>query len=110
MKKTFQRFGKTDFVKIVTEEIAKSRKLEFSRKFDTTLKISGTIEQFTDVYHVKFQNIRFSRRAKKMLDAREYYGGILHISYAPEYESLDEARHKFNQRIQDVKYFSNRNK
>lgn len=52
----------------------------------------------------------FARRAKKMMDAKEYYGGILHISYAPEYESADETRHKFQQRIQDVIYFSSKNK
>lgn len=74
------------------------------------LKISGALEQFTDVYHVKFQNIRFSRRAKKVMDAKQYYGGILHISYAPEYESPDETRHKLQQRIQDVKFFSSKKK
>lgn len=57
---------------------------------------------FTDVYHVKFHKLEHARRAKRFLDATEFYGGILHISYAPEYESLDELRRKLTQRRNEV--------
>jgi len=60
------------------------------------------LEAFTDVFAVKFERLEVARRAKKMLDARQFFGGILHISYAPERESLDELREKMVQRRQEV--------
>jgi len=60
------------------------------------------LEAFTDVFAVKFERLEVARRAKKMLDARQFFGGILHISYAPERESLDELREKIVHRRQEV--------
>jgi len=60
------------------------------------------LEAFTDVFAVKFERLEVARRAKKMLDARQFFGGILHISYAPERESLEELREKMVQRRQEV--------
>jgi len=36
------------------------------------------------------------------LDGRAFYGGILHVCYAPEMESLAETRAKLIQRRKDV--------
>uniref|UniRef100_A0A182TY14 RNA-binding protein 48 n=1 Tax=Anopheles melas TaxID=34690 RepID=A0A182TY14_9DIPT len=55
-------------------------------------------EPFTDVFHACFVKLEKARQAKKLLDARNFYGGILHLSYAPERESVDEVRAKLNQR------------
>ncbi|XP_035457373.2 RNA-binding protein 48 [Spodoptera frugiperda] len=59
-------------------------------------------EQFTETYHANFEDIQSARLAKKMLDTKNYYGGHLHISYAPELETLDETRQKLLLRRQNV--------
>jgi hypothetical protein len=38
------------------------------------------------------------RFAKKKLDDYSFFGGSLHISYAPEYESVKETREKLQDR------------
>lgn len=67
------------------------------------------LEAFTDVFAVKFERLEVARRAKKMLDAHQFYGGILHISYAPERESLEELREKIQQRRHEVAFRIRRN-
>lgn len=62
------------------------------------------LEQFTDCFHIAFQKDYQARKAKKFLDATEFYGGILHISYAPERETIDDTRHKLESRKRDVRY------
>ncbi|XP_049286699.1 RNA-binding protein 48 [Anopheles funestus] len=62
------------------------------------------LEPFTDVFHVCFAKLEKARQAKKLLDARNFYGGILHISYAPERESVAEVKAKLNQRRSEVRY------
>lgn len=59
-------------------------------------------EQFTEVHHVLYERIQSARFAKKMVDTKEFYGEILHVCYAPEFESLDETRCKLLQRQFDV--------
>ncbi|XP_022830284.1 uncharacterized protein LOC111359074, partial [Spodoptera litura] len=59
-------------------------------------------EQFTETYHANFEDIQSARLAKKMLDTKNYYGGHLHISYAPELETLEETRQKLMLRKQNV--------
>lgn len=39
-----------------------------------------------------------------MLDTKNFYGGILHVCYAPELETIDETRQKLIQRQRDVVY------
>ena len=34
------------------------------------------------------------RKAKRKLDNRSFFGGILHIAYAPEFETVEETREK----------------
>lgn len=62
------------------------------------------IEQFTDCIRVVFEKLEHARRAKRLADAKNFYGGILHISYAPEYESIDELAAKLQQRRAEVQY------
>ncbi|KAF9407549.1 hypothetical protein HW555_012472 [Spodoptera exigua] len=59
-------------------------------------------EQFTETYHANFDDIQSARIAKKKLDTKNYYGGNLHISYAPEFETLEETRHKLLLRKQNI--------
>jgi hypothetical protein len=42
------------------------------------------------------------RYAKHNLDGRAFYGGILHVCYAPEMESVAETRAKLIQRRKDI--------
>lgn len=37
-----------------------------------------------------------------MLDTKNFYGGSLHVSYAPEFESLSQTRQKIMQRQRDI--------
>ena len=56
---------------------------------------SGAFEYLPiEVFHFRF--------AKHMIDDRSFYGGILHVCYAPELESVSETRQKLQQRKYDV--------
>ncbi|EDV56404.2 RNA-binding protein 48 [Drosophila erecta] len=88
LKAKLQGFGKVQSCISVTSEI--SSKME--------------LEAFTDVFAVKFERLEVARRAKKMLDAQQFYGGTLHISYAPERESVEELREKMQQRKNEVAF------
>ncbi|XP_066246408.1 RNA-binding protein 48 isoform X2 [Euwallacea similis] len=46
--------------------------------------------------------IQSARIAKRLIDTRSFYGGILHVCYAPECESIEETRKKLVQRRRDV--------
>ncbi|XP_023713599.1 uncharacterized protein LOC111867731 [Cryptotermes secundus] len=59
-------------------------------------------EKFTDVYHVQYSRIQSARYAKRNLDDRAFYGGILSVCYAPEMESVAETRAKLVQRRKDI--------
>lgn len=59
-------------------------------------------EQFTECYHVQYERIQSSRIAKRMIDTKSFYGGILHVCYAPECESIQETKVKLLQRKKDV--------
>lgn len=34
------------------------------------------------------------RAAKRNLDERSFFGGLLHVCYAPEYETVEDTREK----------------
>ncbi|XP_040208295.1 RNA-binding protein 48 isoform X2 [Rana temporaria] len=55
-------------------------------------------EEFTEVYLLKFQRLQSARVAKRKLDERSFFGGILHICYAPEFEGVQETREKLQDR------------
>lgn len=60
------------------------------------------LEKFTECYHVQYRRIQSARIAKRFLDNKSFYGSILHVCYAPEYEILKETREKLKQRQKDV--------
>lgn len=37
-----------------------------------------------------------------MIDDKSFYGGILHVCYAPELETVTQTRHKLDQRRHEV--------
>lgn len=59
-------------------------------------------EMFTECYHVCYKDIQSARIAKRMLDNKSFYGGVLHVCYSPEYESLEETKAKLMKRKRQV--------
>ncbi|KYM75967.1 UPF0712 protein C7orf64 like protein [Atta colombica] len=59
-------------------------------------------EEFTETYHVHYTHIQSARIAKRLIDNKNFFGGFLHVYYAPELETLDETKLKFIQRHKDV--------
>ncbi|CAG6016160.1 unnamed protein product [Menidia menidia] len=55
-------------------------------------------EEFTEVYLVKFQKLTSARAAKRNLDEKSFYGGVLHVCYVPEYETVEDTRLKLQDR------------
>ncbi|NWR56542.1 RBM48 protein, partial [Bucorvus abyssinicus] len=55
-------------------------------------------EQFTEVYLIKFQKLQCARVAKKKMDERSFFGSLLHVCYAPEFETVQETREKLQNR------------
>ncbi|XP_022180959.1 RNA-binding protein 48 [Myzus persicae] len=60
-------------------------------------------EEFTHSFHVVFIQIQSARFAKKQMDTKNFFGGILHVCYAPELESIEQTRSKLQMRIVEVK-------
>lgn len=59
-------------------------------------------EIFTECYHVQYERLQSARIAKRLLDNKSFYGGVLHVCYSPEQETLQETKMKLTQRIKDV--------
>ncbi|XP_057380460.1 RNA-binding protein 48-like [Daphnia carinata] len=59
-------------------------------------------DKFCEVYQVKFHTIQSARFAKRKMDDKSFYGGILHVCYAPELETLDDTRCKLLYRRQEI--------
>ncbi|KAK1880041.1 RNA-binding protein 48 [Dissostichus eleginoides] len=55
-------------------------------------------EEFTEVYLVKFQKLTSARAAKRRMDEKSFYGGLLHMCYVPEYETVEDTRLKLQDR------------
>ncbi|XP_066301704.1 RNA-binding protein 48-like [Branchiostoma lanceolatum] len=55
-------------------------------------------EEFTQAYWVKFDRLQAARVAKRKLDEYSFFGGVLHVSYAPEFETVDDTREKLGER------------
>ncbi|TSK31457.1 RNA-binding protein 48 [Bagarius yarrelli] len=60
-------------------------------------------EEFTEVYLIKFQKLTSARVAKRNTDEKSFYGGILHVCYAPEYETVEDTRKKLQDRRSYIK-------
>ncbi|KAF4529692.1 hypothetical protein B566_EDAN010778 [Ephemera danica] len=67
-----------------------------------------TEEQFTVAFHLLYARIQSARFAKKKLDGLSFFGGILHVCYAPELETIVEVQTKLKQRVRDVETRRNR--
>ncbi|XP_071539934.1 uncharacterized protein [Panulirus ornatus] len=59
-------------------------------------------EEYTEVYLLKYHKIRSARFAKTQLDGKSFYGGVLHVCYAPELETVEETREKLHDRRRTV--------
>ncbi|KAK5855164.1 hypothetical protein PBY51_005296 [Eleginops maclovinus] len=55
-------------------------------------------EEFTEVYLVKFQKLTSARAAKRRMDEKSFYGGVLHVCYVPEHETVEDTRLKLQDR------------
>uniref|UniRef100_UPI00398E320B RNA-binding protein 48 isoform X2 n=1 Tax=Pristiophorus japonicus TaxID=55135 RepID=UPI00398E320B len=55
-------------------------------------------EEFTEVYHIKYQRLQSARIAKRKLDERSFFGSLLHVCYAPEFETVEDTRTKLKER------------
>uniref|UniRef100_A0A1A7X8M5 RNA-binding protein 48 n=2 Tax=Iconisemion striatum TaxID=60296 RepID=A0A1A7X8M5_9TELE len=55
-------------------------------------------EEFTEVYLIKFQRLTSARAAKRNMDEKSFYGGVLHVCYVPEYETVEDTRLKLQDR------------
>ncbi|XP_059800932.1 RNA-binding protein 48 isoform X1 [Hypanus sabinus] len=55
-------------------------------------------EEFTEVYYIKYQKLQSARIAKRKQDEKSFFGGLLHVCYAPEFETIDDTRAKLNER------------
>lgn len=84
-------------------------------------------EEFTHSFHVAFVRIQstrfvkiilhcdvseimyiYYRFAKKQMDTKNFFGGILHVCYAPELETIEQTRAKLLMRITEVTKHINR--
>lgn len=71
---------------------------------DGITKAGAKLELFTDCFHVVFEREEYARKAKRFNDAKNFMGGILHISYAFERETIEETRAKLNKRRMEVNF------
>ncbi|XP_010889825.1 RNA-binding protein 48 [Esox lucius] len=55
-------------------------------------------EEFTEVYLIKFQKLTSARAAKRHMDEKSFFGSLLHVCYAPEYETVEDTRLKLQDR------------
>ncbi|XP_048413251.1 RNA-binding protein 48 [Stegostoma tigrinum] len=55
-------------------------------------------EEFTEVYHIKYQRLQSARIAKRKQDEQSFFGRLLHVCYAPEFESVEDTREKLKER------------
>ncbi|XP_030974513.1 RNA-binding protein 48-like [Quercus lobata] len=59
-------------------------------------------EPFTHVFWIKFRLVNNARFAKKKLDEFVFLGNRLHVSYAPQFESLSDTKDKLEGRRREV--------
>lgn len=81
----------------------KSACLKYGKIKSYRCVIDYKTELFTECYHVQFERIQSARVAKRLLDNKSFYGGILHVCYAPEYETINDTRNKLQHRLKDVR-------
>jgi hypothetical protein len=60
--------------------------------------------EYTDVYWIKYDTIKSSRIVKRKLDDKPFFTNLLRVSYAPEYETFDDTRMKFQDRLESIHF------
>ncbi|KAF1797074.1 hypothetical protein V8B55DRAFT_1485445 [Mucor lusitanicus] len=58
--------------------------------------------EYANVHWIKYDTIKASRMAKRKLDDKPFFTSLLRVSYAPEYETFDDTRAKFQDRLASV--------
>ncbi|GAN10073.1 RNA-binding protein 48-like [Mucor ambiguus] len=58
--------------------------------------------EYTDVHWIKYDTIKAARMAKRKLDDKPFFTNLLRVSYAPEYDTFDDIRVKFQDRLESV--------
>jgi len=61
--------------------------------------------EFTETFLVKYSSVKEARVGKKFMDCKNFYGGSLHVCYAPELETVEETRVKLAERRNAVKRY-----
>lgn len=89
-------------LKLIQELTAKVTRFGQIKLIEKETLYKDACEEFTESYHVTYERIQSARIAKRMLDDQSFYGGVLHVCYAPEYETINELRAKLEQRRRDV--------
>lgn len=64
-------------------------------------EISITYKRICELEPIYSNNFLY-RIAKRSIDNKNFFGGILHVCYAPELETLKETKAKLIQRRKDV--------
>lgn len=59
-------------------------------------------EAYTEAFLLKYARIKSARFAKAQLDGKSFYGGVLHVFYAPELESVEDTREKLQERRKSI--------
>ncbi|KAK1130927.1 hypothetical protein K0M31_017232 [Melipona bicolor] len=59
-------------------------------------------EEFTETYYMQYVHIQSARIAKRYVDGKNFYGGLLHVFYVPELESISDTKEKLLQRQKEV--------
>lgn len=59
-------------------------------------------EAYTEASLVKYARVKSACFAKAQLDGKSFYGGVLHVFYAPELESLGDTREKLQERRKSI--------
>lgn len=59
-------------------------------------------EPFTQTFLVQFINLQAAKTAKRMIDEKNFYGKMLHVCYAPEYETVGDVKEKVQHRLRSV--------
>ncbi len=99
--KLFKIYGEIEDYKILddypSEEFTDTILLKFA-------KIQNARQLMDLINNVNIKNLSlflyfvFQRTAKLKLDNYNFFGKVLHVCYAPEFESIDDVRQKINER------------
>ncbi|KAI9484309.1 hypothetical protein BDB00DRAFT_154790 [Zychaea mexicana] len=55
-------------------------------------------DEFHDVVWVAFATVMSARKAKRTMDDRPFFANVLRVSYAPEFETVEDFRNKLQER------------